>query len=157
MEIQVGITNLERVELEKEVYHMILDGSKYQSVFNFLTGNGLNKQAALWMHDKVRKNIDSIRDDNLPTVVNIHLERYEELYAKCVAWGMELQAMTVLDAKEALLGMIKDSEGQQIYNLKGKDNVVVDDGYYDFHSLEEAKSVRMHELLEKIGMTDGYK
>ena len=157
MEVQNGLTTIEMVELEKECYHLILDGGKHKVVIDFLMGNGLRKKHAIFLYKKVKADIDTIRDDKLPTVVNIHLERYEELYAKCVAWGMELQAMTVLNAKEALLGMIKDSDKQSIYNFKGKDNIIVDDGFYDFNSLESAKNIRMHELLAKMGMTDGYK
>jgi hypothetical protein len=156
MAIEKSIS-VERVELEKECYAMILDGSKLRHVVEYLMAHNLTKDKAHNMYRRVVTEINEIRDTKLPTVVNIHLERYEELYAKCVKWGMELQAMTVLHAKENLLGMIKDADRHSIYNFKNKDNLVLNDDFYDLATLDQEKNERLHGLLEKIGMTDGYK
>jgi hypothetical protein len=146
-----------QVELEKDCYHILLEGGKRKDVMALLVSEGLLKANAHKFFMRVVKDLDAIRDAKLTDTVKLHSERYEELFANCMNWGMELQAMTVMEAKEKLVGMIKnDEDSKKLYNFK-KDQIVMEDDYYNFDSLEGKEHARLHELLAKMGITDGYK
>jgi hypothetical protein len=141
---------IEVLKKERDVFIKFLDGESRKEIMEYLKHLGMSYNGAKDLYYRVKKQFEEVRNDLAIKIINIHVDRYEDIYQKCMAWGLEMLAMSSLYKKEQLLGFAKEEEG---FSVEINNNMLkIEQGHHSFDEyLNKEEEERLLLLLEKIG------
>lgn len=137
------------LQMQNDAIAMILDGKEdvvkvISDKYNITLPNASN------IVDKARRQITSRKDYEVDSIIELHLGRYEEIYAKLVEMRFHGIAATALKAKEKILQFHKNSTHMKVTNNTINQISVYDVKHdYDIDRLEPQQRDRFKELLDR--------
>jgi hypothetical protein len=140
------------LQRENDIIAMLLDGKETGEIVNYIsTKYRLTPKTVAMYMTNAREVIKSRKNYELGNLINTHIARYEDIYAKLYEMGAMAIAMKALVAKEKLFSFHK--EGFHMRVTQGQISAVSMQqigNEYDVMKLDKAKRTRMEELVTKM-------
>lgn len=149
---KINIKDLLVAQRTNDVVSMLLDGRGVREIQKYL-GEKYNVKPSycLGVIAQCREEIRKQKGWQVDDLINVHLQRYEDIYTELTKIKADHMAMLALKAKEKILqmhdrGSHMKVNGSEITQVSYQ-NVNAD---YDFEKLDEVKKERLNTLLEKL-------
>jgi len=139
------------LQMQNDAIAMILDGIPTKQIAKDLcTKYSITILPANAVIERAQRQITSRKDYEVDSIIELHLGRYEEIYAKFIELKSQFNAASVLKAKERLLQFHKHSTHMKVTNNNISQISIVDvKSDYDFDKVEPHNRQRFQELLDK--------
>lgn len=132
-----------------DIVQMLVDGHTHTQIKESIAkAYGISEFTVRDDIEKATEILKSYRDHVIEATVNLHLQRYEDLYNITQEFDMDAVALKVLQKKEILMGFHKDGIKIHIDNrmeIEETESVKV----FDIDKLGTEKRERMEQLLNK--------
>lgn len=139
------------MHIQNDCMAMILAGRSEREINEFLLNKyGLKELWARTMREKAEEQLIKRKEWEMGTVINVHLNRYEEIYGKLVELGATGMAGTALKSKERLLQFHKQSTHLKVANNNiTQISIREQKSGFDVDKLDPDKKKRLMELVSR--------
>lgn len=147
--LELNITKVRTMQCQNDIIEMLLAGIPSKEIYTQICAKYRHKKRTVGTYiSTCRKIIRERKNFEVDTIVSLHIQRYEEIYARLHAIKSFTHAMNALKAKEVLLGMHKDGFHMRVN--QGEINAVfLQNVSADYKELTGDRKLRFEALLNK--------
>jgi len=146
------LTKIKSMQRQNDIVKMLLDGEPKINIAKYIAAKYDYLLRNVYKYiDQAIEEVKKRKDYEIENLIDLHIMRYERIYASANSLELFALAMNALKAKERLLGFhrqgfhmkVTKGEIQQIQQMNVKDE-------YDFNKLSPEKKLKLEYYLDKV-------